>query len=118
MRAALIGLVVGVGLVVGCGGDDGTAMQTQADAAEACTSECGCPGDVGNDKGVGKYCASLSDCSNNMDAALCSSLGDPNTHFCTRTCPMGDSSVCGTGAECTCNDSDQCGCTPTVCLGP
>ncbi|NVB80583.1 MAG: hypothetical protein HOV81_19470 [Kofleriaceae bacterium] len=115
MRAALLVLWFGTGFVVGCGGDDGGNAAADA-SGDAFESTCGHPGDQGNDKGIGKFCTGLSDCSGNMDAVLCSSLGDPTTHFCTRTCPMGDSSVCGTGAECTCNDNNQCGCTPTVCL--
>lgn len=111
MRAALLAFVVGLGFVVGCGGDDGG--NTVADAFE---STCGHPGDQGNEKGIGKFCQSLSDCSDTVDAALCSVIGGADTHFCTRMCPMGNSSVCGTGAECTCNASNQCGCTPTVCL--
>ena len=79
-------------------------------------TECGAPGDMGNELGIGKYCASLSDCSTTASAPLCSSLGDPDTHFCTKTCPMGSTDACGTGAQCVCNASNQCGCTPSVCL--
>jgi hypothetical protein len=82
-------------------------------------SACGNPGDVGNDMGVGKYCANLSDCSGNGTATLCSSLGDPTTHFCTRTCTGSGSAgnaMCGSNASCTCNSSNQCGCTPNKCL--
>lgn len=111
MRVVLFALL----FVVGCGGDDGG--KTAADAGvDAFESECGHPGDQGNEKGIGKFCLSLTDCSDTVDAALCSSIGGPDTHFCTRMCPMGDNTVCGTGAECTCNASNQCGCTPTVCL--
>lgn len=87
-------------------------------AVDATSSTCGNPGDVGNDQGVGKYCASLSDCSGNMSATLCSSLGDPTTHFCTKTCSStGSAGQCGTNATCECNSSNQCGCTPNACLG-
>jgi hypothetical protein len=48
-------------------------------------------------------------------APLCSSLGNPMTHFCTKTCPMGSTDQCGTGTTCTCQGA-SCGCTPTVCL--
>lgn len=94
-------------------------MQTFRDAAiDAYESDCGFPGDEGNELGIGKFCASLSDCSSTASAPLCSSLGDPNTHFCTKTCSMGSTGTCGTGAECVCDSSNRCGCTPTVCLGP
>ncbi len=103
-----------------CGGDDGgTPAAVDARQVDAFESDCGRPGDVGNELGVGKFCALLSDCSTTPSARLCSSLGDQNTHFCTKTCVNGGpADQCGTGAECTCNASNQCGCTPSVCLGP
>ena len=95
MRAGILAVF----LLAACGGDDG---QRPIDAAvDAFQSECGFPGDMGNEVGVGKFCASLSDCGST--APLCSSLGDENTHFCTRTCQMGSTTTCGTGAECVCN---------------
>jgi hypothetical protein len=100
--------------VIGCGGED--AAKTPDAAVDAFQSTCGQPGDMGNELGIGKYCGSLSDCSSTPQARLCSSLGDPTTHFCTKTCPMGSTDQCGTGAQCTCNSSNQCGCTPTACL--
>ena len=111
MRAAVLIVV----LAAACGGDEATQP---ADAmVDAYESDCGFPGDLGNELGIGKFCASLSYC-NMPSAPLCSSLGDPDTHFCTKTCPMGSTDACGTGAECTCNANNQCGCTPSVCLGP
>jgi hypothetical protein len=107
-------LAVAFILLVACGGDE-TKQPDAAVTADAFESDCGKPGDTGNEVGIGKFCEGLSDC--DSSAPLCSSIGDPNTHFCTRTCPMGDNSVCGTGAECTCNSSNQCGCTPSACLG-
>jgi hypothetical protein len=102
-----------------CGGDDGNVMPIDASVDMAQQSDCGNPGDVGNELGVGKYCPNgISDCSNTPMAPLCSSLGDPNTHFCTKTCQMGSTGTCGTGAECVCNGNNQCGCTPSSCLGP
>ena len=101
-------------LLTGCGGD---AKDTPDASIDAFESDCGKPGDMGNELGVGKFCGSLSDCSSTQDAPLCSSIGDPDTHFCTKMCPMGSTDACGTGAECTCNASNQCGCTPSACLG-
>lgn len=110
MRAALVVLCFVVG---GCGGDD--AGQRAADASvDAYASKCGKPGDTGNDLGIGKFCASLGDCTN--AAPLCSSIGDPDTHFCTKTCPMGSTDACGMDASCTCDSSNRCGCTPNSCL--
>ena len=111
MRAALLLCLV---VAASCGGDDSSA---QHDAAvDAFTSKCGHPGDQGNALGIGKFCASLSDCSTTQQAPLCSSLGDPDTHFCTKTCQMGSTDQCGTDTTCTCNSSNQCGCTPNACL--
>ena len=110
MRAVLL-----VFILVACGGDDGAKSPDAG--ADAFESDCGKPGDMGNELGIGKFCASLSDCSSTASAPLCSSLGDANTHFCTKTCQMGSTGACGTGAECTCNANNQCGCTPSVCLG-
>jgi hypothetical protein len=30
---------------------------------------------------------------------------------------MGSTDQCGTATTCTCNSSNQCGCTPNACLG-
>jgi hypothetical protein len=119
LRRAPWRLVVALvaGALVACGGDDG-GTAVDAPAADAFVSDCGFPGDVGNELGVGRFCASLGDCSDPR-APLCSSLGDANTHFCTKTCSAtGPADQCGAGAECTCNAGNQCGCTPSVCLGP
>lgn len=103
-------------VVIACGSSDN--KKTPDASADAFSSTCGNPGDTGNDQGVGKYCASLSDCSGNMNATLCSSLGDPTTHFCTHTCAgSGSAGQCGTNATCECNGGNQCGCTPNSCLG-
>ena len=108
-----------IGLVLvcfaACGG--GGSKKPNVDAAvDAFESTCGRPGDVGNELGVGKFCASLSDCSTTPMARLCSSLGDATTHFCTKTCTMGSTTECGTATMCVCNASNQCGCTPNSCL--
>jgi hypothetical protein len=85
---------------------------------DALFSICGEPGDEGNEIGVGRFCSLLSDCADTDDARLCANLGDPDAHFCTRLCgDPDDDAVCGTGAECVCDDGgNNCGCTPTVCL--
>ena len=76
-------------------------------------SICGQPCDVGNEKGVGKFCSSLDDCAG-TDATLCAILGDPNAHFCTIFCSAGDGEeVCGTGAICECGDGGG-GCAPAA----
>jgi hypothetical protein len=111
---ALIAVITAV-VMIACGSD---SKAPDAPAADAFSTSCGKPGDTGNDQGVGKYCASLSDCSGNMTATLCSSLGDPTTHFCTHTCTgSGSAGQCGTNATCECNGGNQCGCTPNSCLG-
>ena len=104
--------------LVGCGGG-GTAAKPDA-SVDAYFSNCGHPGDQGNELGIGKFCDSQAsgECSTTMSAPLCSALGDNTTHFCTKTCTMGSTTQCGTATMCVCNGSNQCGCTPTVCLGP
>jgi hypothetical protein len=115
-RNTLISVVVASLLAFGCGGGETTSPDGPAPDTEPFESDCGFPGDVGNELGIGKFCDSQSDC---VEANLpfCSTLGDPNTHFCTKTCTMGSTDQCGTATECTCNASNQCGCTPSVCLG-
>lgn len=111
MRNTLATFVV---MLAACGGGGGSA---KPDAApDAFDSICGRPGDMGNELGIGKFCASLSDCSSTQSAKLCSTIGDPQTHFCTKTCAMGSTDQCGTATTCTCNASNQCGCTPNSCL--
>jgi hypothetical protein len=105
-RGSLAFVLVLIGAA--CGGGD-------AAPPDALQSICGQPGDEGNEVGVGKFCETLTDCSDTDDAPLCANLGDPQAYFCTRTCTEGDSSVCGTDAECTCGNGG-CGCTPTACL--
>lgn len=107
MRAALLVLCL-----LGCPGEE--ANKPVDAAVDAFASKCGKPGDTGNEIGVGKFCASLQDC--NGTAPLCSSLGDRDTHFCTKTCSMGSTDQCGANAMCVCNSGNQCGCTPNACL--
>lgn len=118
MSPVRFGFVVSVFVIAGCGDDGGKSGNPDAPGADAYFSNCGHPGDMGNEMGVGKFCASLGDCTN-QSAPLCSSLGDRDTHFCTHTCTStGPTTQCGTGAECTCNSDNppRCGCTPSVCL--
>jgi len=105
--------------LVACGGGGGGTVTHHDAMVDAFASTCGHPGDTGNELGIGKFCTSLSDCTTTVSAPLCSILGDPTTHFCTETCSAtGSAGQCGTATTCTCNTSNQCGCTPTVCLGP
>lgn len=83
---------------------------TSTDLAGGSGLCCGQPGDTGNELGVGKYCTGF-DCTGM--ANLCSTLGDPQLHFCTMVCQMGGN--CGTGATCQCQGG-QCGCFPDSCL--
>jgi hypothetical protein len=108
-------IILCLALLTACGGGSSTPADAPDDV-DAFVSDCGFPGDPGNELGIGKFCASLSDCADTVEAPLCSELGDPDTHFCTKTCDMGSTDQCGTGAECTCNANNQCGCTPSVCL--
>jgi hypothetical protein len=86
----------------------GTTSTDMAGASALC---CGQPGDAGNELGVGKYCSGFGDCTGM--ANLCSTLGDPQLHFCTMVCQMGGN--CGTGATCQCQGG-QCGCFPNSCM--
>jgi hypothetical protein len=89
-------------------------------------SKCGHPGDVGNEKGVGKFCTHVSDCSG--DANICSSLGNganpsaSDTYFCTIypcTPDAGVNDNCGSNASCVCatgsGGQGGCACTPKSC---
>ena len=109
-------------------GDDGGS----ADSCAPIESGCGQPCDRGNSLGVGLYCTGFTQCGQTPKAHLCSSLnnapGNLPTYFCTFRCMAADAAVpeggggfptsCGEGAECTCDNSGNCGCTPTRCLGP
>lgn len=100
---------------VGCG-DDGGGSSIDAKPADAFETICGNPGDTGNELGIGRFCDRLADCTDTT-APLCSKIGDPLAHFCTATCTVAtEAEKCGTNAMCTCNASNQCGCTPNACL--
>jgi hypothetical protein len=101
-------MVVAVVLAAACG-------SSSSKHVDAYASTCGFPGDPGNELQIGKFCASINDC---VDTApLCSILGDPTTHFCTKLCTMGGpADQCGTATTCLCDASNQCGCTPNACI--
>jgi hypothetical protein len=108
--AMIAGLVIA--MLAACGGS--TADDPMVDAATSgLDKQCGEPGDTGNDLGVGKYCSQLSDCSG--AASICAILGDPDAHFCTKTCTQGSTDACGTNATCACMGG-PCGCVPNTCL--
>lgn len=110
MMIRLLFIATALLAAAGCG-------SSNSKSPDAFSSTCGQPGDMGNELGVGKFCNSLSDCSTTPSAGLCSILGDPTTHFCTKTCTNGGpADQCGTNATCECNASNQCGCTPNSCL--
>ena len=111
-------LIIFIVTAAACDGSSSTPDMPDAPSVDAYASECGHPGDLGNELGIGQFCASLGDCSTTMAAPLCSSLGDRTTHFCTKTCTAGSTTACGTGAECVCNAGNQRGCTPSVSLTP
>lgn len=100
-------------VLASCGG--GESATPDAPTPDAFESDCGFPGDLGNELHIGLFCDDLADCAD-VGLPFCSSLGDPNTHFCTKTCTMGSTDECGTATSCTCNANNQCGCTPNVCL--
>lgn len=111
MRNAFI-----LAIVAACSGG-GVASKHPDASVDAYESTCGHPGDTGNELGVGLFCpGGLADCAHTPAAPLCSSLGDSTTHFCTKTCTMGSTDQCGAGAQCVCDSSNRCGCTPTSCL--
>jgi len=112
-RAILVACAM---IAFACGSSDKSPSHPDA-AVDAFMSTCGMPGDMGNELGIGKFCLSLSDCSGTPMAHLCSTIGDATTHFCTKTCTStGSADQCGTNTMCTCNASNQCGCTPNSCL--
>jgi hypothetical protein len=115
-RFGLIVLGIAAAATLFACGSNSTPKKPDA-AIDAFSTTCGKPGDTGNEQGIGKYCAQFSDCPST--APLCSVIGDPTTHFCTKTCTtQGSTTECGTAVTCECNSSNQCGCTPNTCLGP
>ena len=99
----------------GGGTSDAGGKDTGVDAVSL--SECGHPGDKGNELGVGKFCQTITDCSSNTKATLCTTIADNVNFFCTASCvDGGPADQCGTGASCACQGG-QCGCHPDSCGG-
>ncbi len=95
--------------------DGGGSKDTGVDAVSL--SECGHPGDRGNELGVGKFCQTTADCASNTKATLCTTIADNVNFFCTASCrSTGAADQCGTGASCACQNG-QCGCHPDSCGG-
>lgn len=121
VRSAVFGLIItaGAGLLLGCNGGSDT-MNAVDMAQRSC---CGKSGDVGNSKGVGKYCTSNTDpaCrSSGLPANICSTaennINRP-TFFCTLPCTdANDTTTCGEAAKCTKNSLGMFGCVPQSCL--
>jgi hypothetical protein len=106
-------------LLVGCGNSSSTPMDMGLMFDFTIKSNCGQPGDVGNNFGVGKFCQHESDCNGTPMPTLCTQLGDPNNYFCTIMCsnPDAGASECGDNAVCACDPSGRgCGCFPTSCI--
>jgi hypothetical protein len=115
-------------------GADASTAGEDAGAADSCApieSGCGQPCDTGNSLGVGLFCTGFTQCNQTQQAHLCSSLnnspGNLPTYFCTFRCQALDAATpegggfptsCGENAECTCDNTGNCGCTPSRCLGP
>jgi hypothetical protein len=126
MRSIVLSL-----LLLACGGDNGgtttsggTTGGAKVDMAGP-LSQCGHPGDTGNNQGVGAFCMHVSDCTG--AANICSSLGNgPNpsaqdTYFCTIFPCQTDlgATNCGDNASCVCQTGSGgnagCACVPKRC---
>lgn len=95
--------------------DAGIDPEPQIDFA-GFKSNCGWPGDKGNELGVGKFCLKLEDCGENTKAIMCTTLGDAENFFCTFRCTKGGPvDQCGADARCACSGGG-CGCMPNKCL--
>lgn len=117
-RGAVFGLLT-TALLLGCNGGSGD-MNAVDMAQRSC---CGKSGDVGNSKGVGRYCTSNTDpaCrSSGLPANICSTAENNvnrPTFFCTLACNGAtDTTTCGEAAACTKNSAGLFGCVPQTCL--
>jgi hypothetical protein len=102
------------GDVVPAGGDTGMAgCPTRPATGEPCVRAC----DLGNSRGVGKYCTKGGkQCDGNQSAIFCTADTDPTAPgFCTKPCS--DDAACGLEASCTGDDRGK-GCVPLVCQSP
>jgi hypothetical protein len=121
MRLCLLFALV----AVGCGGGTMTpasdlAMSTSGDMSVY--SLCGHPGDVGNSKGIGKYCMDSTMCGGGQMASVCSTvmpIPQGPIYFCTYPCnPNATTPQCAENATCTClsaSNPNLCGCVPDTC---
>jgi hypothetical protein len=120
---AAVFVALGLAAVVACSSSSSTPAATP-DAGDdtpppppgpdPSKSFCGHPGDKGNSLGVGHYCVTSADCSDNTRATLCATAGDEGAFFCTFVCHQdGPPDQCGEDAECTCQG--PCGCFPKAC---
>ena len=108
-------------VVVGACGTAGPLSSGDGGVADADSgaASCGAPGDRGNAVGVGKYCTVLADCSNNLQASICATSGEPTQRYCTSFCyppDAGGANPCGVGASCRCDRMlGLCSCVPDAC---
>ncbi|MDB4967639.1 MAG: hypothetical protein JWN44_3328 [Myxococcales bacterium] len=94
----------------------GTDLAQPRDLSGSPISCCGVPGNPGNEKGVGKFCASSLDCTG-RPANICSSTFSMQLHFCTKACQKTVPNDCGSGATCQCAGTN-CICAPGECVTP
>lgn len=140
----LFGLLMAAGCSSSSAGgttDAGTSQDTGVvdSCAPLDSSFCGQPCQPGNSLGVGAFCNNITDCTQQPQAHLCATLGNPGAHFCTFRCSVvpeggatsgdggddgGDAAGpsfptdCGEGATCQCGSGGGqagCACTPNHC---
>jgi hypothetical protein len=76
--------------------------------------ECGVPGDLGNELGIGQFCLKSTECK--ATAPFCTAAFLKQFHYCTALCDPAKDVVaqCGQDTICSCGGGG-CGCTPIVC---
>jgi hypothetical protein len=106
--------------LAGCDDDVGGGaadLGLSADLAmidQALNSQCGLPGDVGDDAGIGRFCTKDTDC---MGGTFCVHDVAPSLYFCSILCNPDGGAVCGDN-RCDCANHATpvvCGCFPTKC---
>jgi hypothetical protein len=108
-------------VAVGCGDDTAAKPMDMAIAAGgdgAVYSLCGHPGDVGNSKSVGHYCADQPECPPGTICSTVMSIPQGPIFFCTIPCDINaanPNAPCGENATCTCLNPGACGCVPDLC---